>query len=88
MSKDNGVYGRRWLCKPNEADSYISWSVRPMRGGIDADLKIADCNRAVSLAFYGSDKVALRSMRKKLCNIIEELNAFEQAIDNALGDAK
>ena len=52
----------------------------------NVNVKIADCNRAVSLDFDFNGMKAYKEKRAKLLLIINELNALCMAIDNKMAD--
>ena len=50
----------------------------------DINVKIADCNRAVSLDFDFSDMKGYKEKRKKLIILITELNKLRVMIDDTV----
>jgi hypothetical protein len=60
------------------ADMSSTWS--------NVNVKIADCNRAVSLDFDFSSMKTYKEKRAKLLLIISELQELSMAIDNKMAD--
>lgn len=65
---------RQWLEPNGDADSYIKASVFGYDGSVD--LKIADCNRNISLGFSGPGNKEAIAKAKRLKDVVDGLYAY------------
>ncbi len=78
-------YSRKFL-NSKQGMAAIECSAEMSTNWSDVNVKITDCNRAVSLDFDFSSVKAYKEKRAKLALIISELNELCIKIDNKMAD--
>ena len=80
------IYQSRKFLNSKKGVAVIECSADMSSKWCDINVKIADCNRVVTLDFDFSDMKGYKEKRAKLLLIIDELNKLRMAIDNTVAD--